>query len=119
MYFTLKPPYRGQIRNLQILSDSLQKNVLIITGTDTQGLNHDNLPDLTNQIEKTILSNACIELIVIDITGDPNQVDNPDLPITARQLRQHLLIHAIRWSDIFSLAVVVVRNSKYQQILYL
>lgn len=91
MYFTLTPPYRGQIRNLQILSDSLQKNVLIITGTDTEGLNHDNLHDLTNQIEKTILSNACIELIVIDITGDPDLVDNPDSPITARQLRQHLL----------------------------
>lgn len=87
MFFTLTP--QPNVSNLDILAKCLQKNILVLNFYDLERLSSDKLLSLRESVQKSIQENP-IELIVIDITGDPEKIENPDSLVTIKQLASNL-----------------------------
>ena len=87
MFFTLTP--RKHLSNLFILSKCFQKNILVLGAPDLLELSPEKLLLLRESVQKSIQENS-IELVVIDITGDPEKIENPDTPVTIKQLESNL-----------------------------
>jgi hypothetical protein len=83
MFFTLSP--QPHVSNLDILAKCFQKNILVLNYYDLQSLSTSKLLSLRESVQKSIQENF-IELVVIDITGDPEKIENPDSLVTIKQL---------------------------------
>lgn len=87
MFFTLTP--QKNLSNLFILSRCFQKNILVLNFFDLQSISPKKLLSLRESVRKSIQANP-IELLVIDITGDPEKIENPDSLVTIKQLANNL-----------------------------
>jgi hypothetical protein len=83
MFFTLTP--QPNVSNLDVLAKCFQKNILVLNYFDLESLSPEKLLSLRESVQKSIQEN-CIELLVIDITGDPEKIENPDSLVTIKQL---------------------------------
>jgi hypothetical protein len=87
MFFTLNPTKYAA--NLSILADCFQKNILVLRRPDMAGLSPDNLSVLRRKVQTSIQENP-VELVVIDITIDPEKIENPEAMVTIGQLHRDL-----------------------------